>query len=77
MIAMQSEPSAKTNTLESSINAAPLPTAARCSPHFEKLALGQCPDALKVFDWKLVREHFLPILRQEIGLVDLEPPKKR
>jgi hypothetical protein len=57
-------------------DAALLVGAPRLVPHLEKLVLTECPDVLKVIDWKEVRNLLMSMLRDETRLVDLEPPKK-
>ncbi len=52
------------------------PVSPQLHESLEKLALLDSPKVLNVFDWKRIRDEFFPIIRQELRLVDLEPPPK-
>jgi hypothetical protein len=42
----------------------------------QKLSLGESPKILECMDWNMVRNHFMPLIREEIGSVDLQPPQE-
>ena len=46
------------------------------APHFSKLAFVECPDVLKLIDWDAVSNELAPLVREDMGLIDLEPPSK-
>ena len=49
---------------------------ASLAPYFSKLASAECPDILKLIDRDAVSNELAPLLRKDMGSVDLEPPGK-
>jgi hypothetical protein len=51
-------------------------SSSRLGPHFEELVFGECPKVFDIIDWNAIRDHLTPLIREDVGLVDLQPPHK-